>query len=153
MAGRKPIPSALSLVRGNPGHRPINEDEPKPKTPSQLRCPAGMSKFARKEYRRVAKFLIPLGILTEADTRALEVYAEAFAQWRDAMAKVADEGMVLITGKGYPIQNPHLTIANAAAKRMLLVLAEFGMTPSSRSRLTVGQTSPERESNKFSDLG
>ncbi len=30
MRGRKPKPTALKLVSGNPGHRPLNTREPKP---------------------------------------------------------------------------------------------------------------------------
>jgi P27 family predicted phage terminase small subunit len=36
---------------------------------------------------------------------------------------------------GYPIQNPMLAIANKAQEQCLKILAEFGLTPSSRSRI------------------
>ena len=30
MRGRKPVPTALKKLRGNPGKRPLNDAEPKP---------------------------------------------------------------------------------------------------------------------------
>jgi len=30
MAGRKPKPTALKIIEGNPGKRPLNKNEPKP---------------------------------------------------------------------------------------------------------------------------
>ena len=36
---------------------------------------------------------------------------------------------------GVPMQNPALSIANKAMQEMTKLLAEFGMTPSSRSKV------------------
>ena len=49
--GRKPQPTALKVLKGNPGRRPLNEDEPKPEV-LLPRPPAHLSPVARREWRR-----------------------------------------------------------------------------------------------------
>ena len=50
MRGRKPTPTRLKLIHGNPGNRPLNPNKPEPRAaiptcPSHLRsgCPARRS--------------------------------------------------------------------------------------------------------------
>ena len=52
--GRKPTPTAVKELEGNPGKRPLNAKEPKPakKAPS---CPKWLEPEAKKEWRRLAK--------------------------------------------------------------------------------------------------
>jgi P27 family predicted phage terminase small subunit len=136
MAGRKPTPTKLKLVSGNPGHRPINTDEPQPKA-ATARAPAGLSKLALKHWRTVSRQLSAARILTELDKPALVLYCEAWARWRDATDQVEARGMLVKAPSGYPMQNPYLAIANKAFEQMQKMLVEFGMTPSSRSRIQV----------------
>lgn len=51
--------------------------------------------------------------------------------------RAPDFRMITITNSGYPVVSPWLNIANAAMKQMRAFLIEFGMTPSSRSRVSV----------------
>jgi hypothetical protein len=50
MRGRKPLPSNVVKLRGNPGKRRPNDAEPQPaaKTPP---CPACLGEEARKEWK------------------------------------------------------------------------------------------------------
>jgi len=48
---------------------------------------------------------------------------------------VREMGMIVKSPKGYPIQNPFLAIANKAQRTCMDILTEFGMTPSSRTRV------------------
>ena len=43
--------------------------------------------------------------------------------------------VILSPDKKFPVQSPYLAIANKAIEQMLKILIEFGMTPSSRSRV------------------
>ena len=45
--GRKPKPTALKALEGNPGKRPLNEHEPMPPK-ATLRCPAWLEAEAKK---------------------------------------------------------------------------------------------------------
>jgi phage terminase small subunit len=54
--GRPPKPTALKVLEGNPGKRPLNQNEPKPekKAPN---CPSWLLPDAKKEWRRLSKEL------------------------------------------------------------------------------------------------
>ena len=77
--GRKPKPTAVKVLEGNPGKRSLNTNEPKPvkKAP---RCPAWLEDEAKKEWKRMAKQMEQLGILTEIDMAAFAGYCQAYAR-------------------------------------------------------------------------
>ena len=81
--GRKPKPTAVKVLEGNPGKRSLNTNEPKPvkKAP---RCPAWLEDEAKKEWKRMAKQMEQLGILTEIDMAAFAGYCQAYARWKEA---------------------------------------------------------------------
>ena len=64
--GRKPTPTAIKELEGNPGKRKLNDKEPRPekKAPS---CPKWLEPEAKKEWRRLAKKMELMGVLTEVD--------------------------------------------------------------------------------------
>ena len=64
--GPKPTPTALKILRGNPGHRPINADEPQPKPAKSLRPPAWLDPKAARIWRELGPRLHALGLLTDA---------------------------------------------------------------------------------------
>ncbi len=77
MRGRKPKPTRLKLIEGNPGKRPINGREPKP--PGSLpSCPAHLSATAKTEWKRLARSLNRIGMLTEIDRAAMAAYCQAY---------------------------------------------------------------------------
>ena len=133
MRGRKPTPSALRILRGNPRKHALNADEPTPGA-LDLTPPRGLSTPGRAEWRRVAPMLARLGILTETDAAALRAYCEAFATWQEATAGIRAAGMVEQTEFGLRA-SPYVKIANEAATQMRALLVEFGMTPSARARI------------------
>lgn len=135
MPGPRPTPTALKLIRGNPGKRPINKDEPKPKVQTPT-CPAHLSKAGRTEWRRIAPLLTNIGIMTKVDRAALAAYCQSYARWVEAEKKVAERGEVVKTTNDNIVINPYLSVANKAMDNMRKFLVEFGMTPSSRSRIS-----------------
>lgn len=135
--GRKPVPTQLKVVRGNPGKRPLNADEPQtPALESDADIPAYLSDRAREHWHLVAAQLREAKLLGRVDAHALGLYCEAFARYTDANAKIAKSGPVVVAPSGFPVQSPYLAIANKAHEQMCKLLIEFGMTPSSRSRVS-----------------
>ena len=134
--GRKPKPSALKLLTGNPGKRPLPSDEPQ--IPASLPpAPDHLNELARGEWKRVAESLYNCGILTALDRAALGAYCTAYARWAEAETKLEAEGFTIETSLGTIIQSPLVGIANKAAADMVRYASEFGMTPSARSRVKV----------------
>lgn len=172
MAGRKPKPTGLKLVTGNPGKRALNENEPRPPVPdAPPRPPRHLTKDAKAEWNRISRELWLLGLLTEIDTVALAAYCDSYATWVEArgalMAVKREEnrvdreiarkkrlglevvesndsafgGLLAYTSNGNVVQNPLIGIMNKAKGDMVKFAAEFGMTPSARSRINVEKAS------------
>lgn len=143
MAGRKPLPTNVKKFRGNPGKRPLNEREPSP-PPAIPQCPPNIKGAGRKEWKRITVELAKLELISEMDKTALAVYCDIFNRWIEASAKLREFGMVVVSSQGFPMQSPYMSIVNKCLDQMRQYLTEFGMTPSSRSRL-VGAVKPESD--------
>jgi P27 family predicted phage terminase small subunit len=128
-------------MAGNPGHRSIDDAPEFARV--MPRCPDWLNEDGRREWKRVTRELFDAGILTTVDRAALAAFCQAYGRWVDAERKVTEKGAVLKTSQGNLIQNPYLSIANRALEQMLKTAAEFGMTPSSRSRIKAGAPQAE----------
>ena len=138
--GRKPKPTKLKELSGNPGHRPLNSNEPQPPVPENTPyVPRWLNEHGKEEWRRVVKVLLGLGLYTEIDRTALSMYCQAFGRWRVAEEQLEVDGPILQSDNGNYYQNPWLHTANQAWEQMRKMLSEFGLTPSSRSRLEVAE--------------
>ncbi len=135
MRGRKPKPTRLKLVEGNPGKRPLNRHEPRP-APAIPTCPAHLNPSAKAEWKRLACELQALGILSHLDRAVLAAYCQAWGRWVEAEEALKKHGVVVRSPNGFPVQSPYLAIANKALEQMRSMLTEFGMSPSSRSRVS-----------------
>lgn len=140
--GPPPDPTVIRLLKGNPGKRAISADEPKPRVKAPP-CPPELNDAAKKEWRRVSRLLVKLGLLTEVDRAALAGYCDAYATWITSAEKIQATGMVIVY-KGLPMQSPWVAIHANAGKLMLRFLQEFGLSPSSRSRVK-GEKPPETD--------
>jgi phage terminase small subunit len=115
--GRKPKPTHLRAVQGNPGKRALNRQEPKPPAGAVERPAWLKTKAAREAWDELAPMLEGMGVLTRADALSLGVLCQVYSDW--------------------------LTYRTAAlAARVQSLLSEFGLTPSSRSRLKVDPAKP-----------
>ena len=136
--GRKPKPTALKMLEGNPGGRPLNTKEPKPEKKAP-RCPSWLEDEAKKEWKRMAKVLEQMGLLTEMDMAAFAGYCQSYARWKEAEEFIEKHGTIVKTPSGYWQQVPQVSIAQQNLKTMLKFCSEFGLTPSSRSRMIAGE--------------
>ena len=134
--GRKPKPTQLKKLAGNPGKRPLNENEPEPKTRIPA-CPFHLSGDAKKEWERVAPLLENLRLLSDIDRAALALYCQAWSRWLEAEQALKTYGVMVKSPNGFPMQSPYLAVANKAMEQIRAMLTEFGMSPSSRSRVHV----------------
>ena len=132
--GRKPTPTAIKQLEGNPGKRKLNENEPTPdkKAPP---CPKWLEADAKKEWRRLAKKMELMGILTEVDMAAFAGYCQAYARWKNAEEFITQHGTIFKTPSGYWQQLPQVSIAQTYLKQMNRFAEQFGLTPASRSRI------------------
>lgn len=127
-------PTKLTVLRGNPGKRPLNPREPQPvvglPTP-----PRNLSTEARAEWKRVIAAIGATGVITRADRAALIVYCQAWADYVTVYKAVEDQGRTFVTPQGYVAKNPMVTIMNEARAAVLKFAQEFGLTPAARTRV------------------
>ena len=150
--GPKPKPTALKVIRGTDRAARRNSAEPHVPlvTPEP---PAHLSAEACAEWQRVTDQLYAAGIVTAIDRAALAAYCQAYGRWEqaeralDAMAArdQVTAGLMIRTQGGNAIQNPIVGTANKAMADMMRYAAEFGMTPSARTRIHAEASAIERD--------
>ena len=145
-SGRKSVPTNLKLLRGNPGKRPLNDAEPTPTKPARLPSPpVELSDAAKAEWKRTGKQLLAVGLLTNLDVPLFASYCEAYARWLEATATLAKTPMLIKGQRGELIANPLLRVARDLQASFSRTLLEFGMSPSSRSRIKTTPTEKEED--------
>jgi P27 family predicted phage terminase small subunit len=148
MRGRRPKPTRLKVLTGNPGKRPLNTNEPRPEA-AIPDCPVELGAVAHREWDRLVGELSVLRILTNLDRAALAAYCGAYAMWAEATEAIQKYGTMVKSPSGYPVQSPYVSIANRQAEIMMRIASEFGFTPASRSRIS---TPPADERTLFDIL-
>ena len=144
--GNNRKPTALKLLRETlkPSRVNLNEPQPAVKLPKP---PAEVGPIGRKEWRRVGRHLLQLGIVSELDMVALALYAKTWERWIEAERQLTKFGTVIIKDN-FPVQSPYLRIATEAMVQLKNLLIEFGMTPASRSRVSA---KPKPLEDKFAE--
>lgn len=143
--GRKPTPSHLKVVRGTDRADRRNNAEPRPRRelPS---APAHMTDRGREAWGYVVGILDRMGVLTEADALMVELLCEARSDWLSARDEIiAAGGETYTTDAGLIKAHPAVAMRNDAARRMQSLLSEFGMSPSSRSKVSAKDQDDEQD--------
>ena len=105
MTGRKPKPTAVKKLEGNPGKRKLNTKEPIP-AKGMPTCPDWLMPEAKEEWERLAELMNQMGVLTEVDMVAFAAYCQSYARWKEAQEHITSGGSTYETDKGYQQQTP-----------------------------------------------
>lgn len=145
--GPAPTPTKLKLLKGNPGKRAVNAQEPvATKVTHDLPAPKDLPAVARDLWVELMPQLRAMRVLTQADVIALRVLCEVYAEYRAARTVVERDGMthVSIAESGFEMimKRPEVGIAADAQRRLLRLMQEFGLTPSARSAIKVPEAPP-----------
>jgi P27 family predicted phage terminase small subunit len=143
MRGRKALPKNVHKLHGS-----FREDRhgggiqvaavlPEP--------PERLPEVGQEEWRRIAPELHKVGLLSNLDLTALEMYCRLFCRWLAAEKELeGDDSLVMKTKTGYQAQSAYLNIANACIKQMQSIMGEFGMTPATRARMKAMVEQPKQ---------
>lgn len=136
MPGRKPKPTHLKIVAGNPGRRALNKNEPRPagnlETP-----PHWLAEAQQKGWRYIIEHS-PRGLLKRLDSALLVIWVIAEDTHRQAAESLAESSSLLAEGSmGQPIASPYIAIMNNQAQIMIKAAGDLGFTPVARTRITV----------------
>jgi P27 family predicted phage terminase small subunit len=138
-------PTALKILRGNPGKRPLPENEPEPEVVSvDVKPPSHLSPSAKKAWTRIAATLAKVRILTEGDLPVFEALCDNYARYWEAVRMVTKTGgEVIRNGPLSLIRNPWATTREKAFEQFTKLAAQFGMTPSARTKIQVTKAGDE----------
>jgi len=128
MRGRPKTPTALSILRGNPGKRPLPKNEPKPAM--CVTVPDWLTVGARKEWKLLAPMLERNRVLTEMDAETLGEMCEAKAVLK---FQLREEGR----------------FSTELWRAICAMEARFGLSPSDRARLSVEPPKPVSKLERF----
>jgi P27 family predicted phage terminase small subunit len=149
MRGRKPVPTALRKLHGNPRKVALPKFEPKPEG-DLSDAPDWLSESQRISWAYALQNAPP-GLLKRIDRGVLVVWAVAEDLHRQAAAAQAKVGLLVRIktratinqdDPGVPAASPYINIINQQAKIMIKAASELGFTPVSRPRVYGGPSVP-----------
>src|SRR6185369_15691321 len=133
-SGRRPAPTSLTVLRGNPSRKKLNENEPRP-TAGDVGKPDGLSSRAVRVWDELAPVCLAMGTLTTADLRAFATLCELQATILEASAQKDAEGFGMFTlsedYNGAPKVGTHAAIKleRETAQALRPYYEYFGLTP------------------------
>lgn len=134
----KPLPTKLKVLRGTARKDRIRKDEPDP-TPEIPEPPEHLNEEALKEWHRITKELDKVGLISQLDRTELAMYCQVYSRLIKYEKIVAEKGELYKTDKGAIQLSPAMWVVNRAMEQCHKFLSEFGMTPSSRSKVSSGK--------------
>ena len=140
-AGRKPEPIALKVLNGIERKDRLNQNEPKPEAPS-LEYPDYLTDESKKIWNKYALSLKKLGIFKQTDEFAFVTLCQECGRWIELQKIINTKTK---KEEGYTTKNiakgdkpiPEMAMARESLKQIRALMIEFGMTPSSRSKISV----------------
>lgn len=140
--GPPPKPTAMKILEGIPGHRPLPEGEVLPPLADAEDPPEWLKGQGLAIWHQLAKTLTNLGLLTKNDTMAFARYCDLLAKWIVAKEWIDNHGMTfpVLNKKGQIVEIkkfPQVGEYRMIAAELLRYENQFGMTPSARSRINV----------------
>ncbi len=138
MAGRKPIPEHLKLLKGT------SRSDRRKKTPAVSanlpRPPRGLSKEAKRYFRILAKRLEDMRVASSSHTEMLALAASRLAEV-DEYTRILEETGVTYETVGTMGQlmikaRPEVSLRSQAARHAQSLLAEFGLSPSAVNKVS-----------------
>jgi len=129
-------PNALKLLRG--GHPElVNNDEPIPEEGTPI-CPS-KDKEVIEVWEYTLRQLEIMKTVAPADRDILHGYCEAVVTFRKASRMIQRDGLVIDSPRG-PLKHPATSIMREASNLMKDYARHFGLTPSARGGLRVGES-------------
>ena len=157
---RIPRPTNVKILEGEKNKDRINFNEPKPQ--GSTTPPKWLNKAAKAEWKRLSKELEALDLLKNVDRVHFAEYCQCVGMLAEVEAKIneltmkaeqsggdASNAYLLKTQAGNVIISPLLSVRNRLIEQVHMLGCEFGMTPVSRSRITIKDQNKEDELDAF----
>lgn len=162
--GRPPVPAALKVIRGNPGKRPINEQELNAGNKLEsIEAPewANLTDGGKEVWKRVAAVLHRNNLLTDLDVEGVIRYCDMLDKWYrvkkfldkngfsypimeniyEKVWEVSETGKKVLVEKRKDqklksmVQFPEVGVYSRLESALTKKEQEYGMTPVARTRI------------------
>jgi len=147
--GPAPKPAELKVLEGGRGHRPVNLDQTFRPEVGLPDAPAWLTKEAKKAWKRLSVELIYYNLLSKVDRDAFANLCQTIGRLEIIERSMAGRMKVLIESKqdpagafmdktpnGLMVQSALYQVLNKEQAKLAGYLAEFGLTPAQRARVT-----------------
>lgn len=134
--GPSPEPSHLKLVKGTAATGDL-VDEPVPDA-REIKPPSWLTTVARNIWKELAPDLEAQGVLTPWDRHLFARFCALEAINRKAYVDVQERGNLVPGDKGRQVKNPSLQILRDTQAQLTTLGGRFGLTPSDRAQLKIG---------------
>lgn len=137
--GRKPKPTTLKVLQGNPGKRALNEEEPDFGVGAPPK-PDWFDDYASQEWDVLTSILVPARVLTKGEIGVLVVACDAYSQLRHCEKFLRDKGSLsydassATSGASWK-PYPEVAQRNQARRHYHSALTELGVTPTARTKV------------------
>lgn len=129
----------LQLLQGNPGKRNTEELKRRAEQEERMKMsadhvvpPSWLSKTAKNEFNRLAKLLLEVELINDADVGHLAMYCDAYANYISFKRQVKQKGL-WIDDK----PNPFILRMKDMASQMRSFSSDLGLSPSARAKLAI----------------
>lgn len=123
----------------NPQRRRDSEPIPDVEIPD---TPSHLGVIGRNEWKRIAKELELLRVISLADRSSIEQYCMAYEKWRQALTELKKLKSPYYETENGPREHPAAKAVRAYGDQCIKILVQLGLTPVSRTRLSVKEQKP-----------
>ncbi|TAM96305.1 MAG: phage terminase small subunit P27 family [Rhizobiaceae bacterium] len=159
MAGRKRTPDHLKIIAGTDRPDRANPDAPKPAA-ALPEAPEWLSARGAEIFEQLVSIISPMGIGSSSDGAMLALAASRLEEVEICTAMIEDGGRTFVSNVTYDDEgrivsqqikgHPAVAQRSEAMRHAQSLLAEFGLSPAARSKVSV--STPD-EQNPFAALG
>ncbi len=136
----RPLPFAVKEQRGTFKKNPQRRTTDEPARFGTPVKPRHLDPMASKEWGRINKLLDSMGVLSASDAPAIEQYCVVYSRWRNALDRINSGDT---TPEGQVYSSASVRECREYADQVRRYLVEFGMTPSSRTRVSAVSDEPD----------
>ncbi len=141
MRGRKPKPTILKLISGNPGkHVPTKQLEAQLASEPEINdtapgCPEQLQDVERDCWDYLVSEMSRMGTLDSSLRGDMVAYCCSWATWHKATQELAKTGSEIVRIDGKLQKNPWLTVRNEALRDLSHYGGNLGLNLSQRAKI------------------
>ena len=150
MQGRKPKAREIQILEGRDKKNPARFKDEVPQTVKrEPEMPAHFDEHATEAWTKLREIMVASAMWSASYQVTLELYCETYSNYRRAVELVRISGQALRStnpdGSIELKRNPYSVELHRYKEELIRLSAEFGLTPSSRSRISLENNTEDND--------